>query len=203
MLAQSIDDAPDAARIRAASGDDEAAVTATLLLAFSANPPTRWLFAEPAQYVRLYPSFVRAFGGAAFAHGSADVVDGGAGAALWLPPGVESDGAALVDLLGQAVDPSRRDDAFTLLGELGRHHPQQPHWYLPLIGVDPAHKLRGLGSALLRHALQRCDRDHLPAYLESSDPANIPLYQRHGFVLQATVQVGSSPPLFPMLREAR
>jgi hypothetical protein len=56
---------------------------------------------------------------------------------------------------------------------------------------------------LLRHALQRCDRDHLPAYLESSDPANIPLYQRHGFVLQATLQVGSSPPLFPMLREAR
>ncbi|MDX2166662.1 MAG: GNAT family N-acetyltransferase [Deltaproteobacteria bacterium] len=201
MLAHPIDD--ELTEIRAAAGTDEGAVTAILLLAFSANPPTRWLFPDPARYVELYPRFVHAFGGAAFAHGSADLLADGGGAALWLPPGVDSDGAALVELMREAIDPSRRDATFALLGELAAHRPSQPHWYLPLIGVDPARKLRGLGSALLRHALQRCDRDHQPAYLESSDPKNIPLYERHGFVLQAAVQVGDSPPLFPMLREAR
>jgi len=35
------------------------------------------------------------------------------------------------------------------------------------------------------------------AYLESSNPANIPLYQGHGFDILDTIQVGSSPPIFP------
>jgi ribosomal protein S18 acetylase RimI-like enzyme len=51
--------------------------------------------------------------------------------------------------------------------------------------------------------LQRCDREHLPAYLESSNPANIGLYQRHGFEITGTIQAESSPPVTPMLRAAR
>jgi GNAT superfamily N-acetyltransferase len=49
----------------------------------------------------------------------------------------------------------------------------EPHWYLPLIGVDPAHQGKGHGDALMAYALQQCDRDHLPAYLESTNPRNI------------------------------
>jgi hypothetical protein len=52
-------------------------------------------------------------------------------------------------------------------------------------------------------ALERCDRDHVAAYLESSNPRNIPLYQRHGFAVLGTIQVGSSPPIVPRLRPAR
>jgi ribosomal protein S18 acetylase RimI-like enzyme len=77
------------------------------------------------------------------------------------------------------------------------------HWYLSLIGVVLARQGHGLGSALLRHALERCDRDHLPAYLESTNPANVPLYRRHGFEVVGTIQVGSSPPMHPMVRAAR
>lgn len=203
MSARPIDDTRDGIHVRSAAESDEAAVIAILMLAFSANPPTRWLFPDPGRYVQLYPRFVRGFGGAALAHGSADLLADGSGAALWLPPGIDFDAAALAELMNEAIDPQRRDASFTLLGELARHRPQPPHWYLPLIGVDPARKLRGHGSTLLRHAMQRCDRDHMPAYLESSDPKNIPLYERHGFVVQATVQVADSPPLFPMFREAR
>jgi hypothetical protein len=47
------------------------------------------------------------------------------------------------------------------------------------------------------------DRDHMLAYLESSNPKNIPLYERHGFELLGTIQVGTSPPIFPMLRTPR
>jgi hypothetical protein len=43
----------------------------------------------------------------------------------------------------------------------------------------------------------------MAAYLESSNPAKVPLYERHGSVILGTIQVGSSPPIFPMLRAAR
>ena len=55
----------------------------------------------------------------------------------------------------------------------------------------------------MEHALIACDRDHAPAYLESSNPKNIPLYERHGFIVLGTIQVGTSPPIVPMLRAAR
>ena len=86
---------------------------------------------------------------------------------------------------------------------MGSYHPREPHWYLPLIGVEPVHQRKGQGSTLLQHALRQCDLDHAPAYLESTNPANIPLYERHGFEVLATIQVGSSPPIRPMLRAAR
>jgi GNAT superfamily N-acetyltransferase len=66
---------------------------------------------------------------------------------------------------------------FAVFEHMRRYHPSQPHWYLPLIGVDPVHQRKGYGSALLQHVLLQCDRDHAPAYLESTNPANIRLYE--------------------------
>jgi len=86
---------------------------------------------------------------------------------------------------------------------MGSYHPSEPHWYLPLIGVDPALLGKGYGSALMKHALIQCDRDKKLAYLESSNPKNISFHERHGFELLGTIQVGSSPPICPMLRKPR
>ena len=72
-----------------------------------------------------------------------------------------------------------------------------------MIGVGPAKQGKGCGSALLKHALEGCDCDNRLAYLESSNPQNIPLYERHGFEVLDTISVRSSPPLFPMLRKPR
>jgi transposase len=69
-----------------------------------------------------------------------------------------------------------------------------------MIGVDPAHQGEGHGDALMAYALAQCDRDHAPAYLESSNPRNISFYQWHGFEPLGAIQVGSSPTLIPMLR---
>ena len=82
-------------------------------------------------------------------------------------------------------------------------HPDEPHWYLPVTGVDPSHQGRGHGSAMLRAALARCDADGLVAYLESSSPANLPLYERHGFEVTGEVQAPGAPVTFPMVRPAR
>ena len=82
-------------------------------------------------------------------------------------------------------------------------HPQEPHWYLPLIGVDPAYQGKGYGDALMSYALDRCDRERVPAYLESTNPRNVSLYRRHGFEPVGTIQAGSSPTLVPMMRRPR
>ena len=45
-----------------------------------------------------------------------------------------------------------------------------------------------------------CDEQGIPGYLESSNPANIPFYRRHGYELAGEIQVGSSPVVTPMWR---
>jgi len=174
-----------------------------IVRAFSADPAARWLYPDAADYQQYFGRFVRAFAGGAFAYGRVDCVGGDYGAALWLAPGAPTDEAALFSLLQESLDDSRRDEAFALIDEMERCHPSEPHWYLPMIGVDPAKQGCGYGSALLAHALRRCDRDRKSAYLEASSPKSMMLYERHGFERLGTIQVGSSPPLFPMLRTPR
>jgi GNAT superfamily N-acetyltransferase len=179
----------------------KARASSVLLLAFAADPITRWTWQDPQVYVAHFPAFVLAFGGRAFDHGAAYVAEGGAGAALWLPPGIEPDEQALGEIFERSAPARIQGEIAFLLEQMNRYHPSEPHWYLPLMGVDPARQNQGHGSALMRRALAACDRDGRPAYLESTNPKNIPLYERHGFKLLGTIQAGSSPPLFPMLRK--
>jgi ribosomal protein S18 acetylase RimI-like enzyme len=189
--------------IKLATGSDESSAIAVLTLAFSADPAARWTWPDPGQYLEHFPSFVRAFGGNAFAHGGASYVDGYTGAALWLPPDVRPDEDELIALLQRTGSTAVQKDGAAVFEQMGRHHPRELHWYLPFIGVDPLHQGKGCGAALMQHTLIPCDRDQTLAYLESSNARNIPLYERHGFELLGTIQVGTSPPIFPMLRKPR
>jgi ribosomal protein S18 acetylase RimI-like enzyme len=182
---------------------DESRVIGAVVLAFAADPMARWVWPESQQYLSAMPGFVRAFGGGAFGNSSAYFVDGYAGAALWLPPGVHADEDEMGGIIGSTVASAIQGELDAVLQQMASFHPEEPHWYLPLIGVDPAHQGGGHGTALMRHALERCDREGLPAYLESTNPRNISLYKRHGFVEMGTIQAGSSPTLIPMLRKAR
>jgi len=188
---------------RRATASDERVAIDTIVLAFAADPVARWCWPNAHQYLASMGSFTRAMGGAAFRHERAYCTDDHSGAALWLPPEVHPDGEALDAIFEKTVDAPLRGDLYTVFKQMGGHHPEGPHWYLPLIGVDPARQGRGVGDLLMTLALQECDRDHLPAYLESTNPRNISLYRRHGFEALGTIQVGSSPPMVPMLRAAR
>ena len=190
-------------QIHEALPDDADAVVHVITLAFSADPMTRWCLPNPHSYLSAMPDFIRAFGGHAFLTDSADWTADGCGAALWLPPGREPDGERMMAVIEQYGDSRIMADMPSIFEQMERFHPKEAHWYLPLIGVDPASQGRGLGAALMRHATERCDRDGLPAYLESSNPRNISLYERHGFEVMGRIQAGSSPVMTPMYRRAR
>ena len=188
--------------VQIATAADWAAATAVLTLAFSGDPAARWTWPDPKIYLAAFPRFVEAFGGAAFQKGSAHYIEG-AGSALWLPPGVDSDEAAMMELMRTTADPATASDGPQVMQQMMSYHPREPHWYLPLLGVDPARQGLGLGTRLLEHANDMFDRDGIVAYLESSNPRNIGLYQRHGFEILGTVQVGRSPVITPMRRNPR
>lgn len=189
--------------VKIVTASDEAAAVDTIVLAFASDPMARWSWPRSLDYLATMPRLVHAFGGKAFAQGGAWCTEDYAGVALWLPPGVHPDEEALVEITGSTVPASIRDDVFGVFEQMAKYHPSEPHWYLPLIGVDPVCQSKGYGDALMTHALQRCDADRLPAYLESSNPRNISLYRRHGFESLGAIQVGTSPPVVPMLRAPR
>jgi GNAT superfamily N-acetyltransferase len=193
----------DSPTVRTMTAADEGPAIDTIVLAFAADPMARWTWPHSHQYLAAMPRLVRAFGGGAFAHAGAYCTDEYAGAALWLPPGVHPDEEGLGDVTQSTVSASLREAVFAVFEQMAAYHPSEPHWYLPLMGVDPAHQRKGHGDALMSYALERCDRDHAPAYLESTNPRNVSLYQRHGFEALGKIQVGSSPPLVPMLRRPR
>ncbi len=87
-----------------------------------------------------------------------------------------------------------------VLEQMEYHQPDEPHWHLPLIGVDPAKQGSGYGSQLLQHTLDEIDRRGEIAYLENTNPVNTPLYERYGFELMGIIQTDGTPPLFPMIR---
>jgi ribosomal protein S18 acetylase RimI-like enzyme len=178
-------------------------VLGVLTLAFAGDPPSRWLFPEPDEYLRHFPTFARALGGAALSRRTALATPDHAGVALWLAPDAAPDEEALARLIDEVVAPHRRENMAAAVEEMVRYHPQEPHWYLPMIGVEPARQGKGLGAALLRAALLRVDAEGLSAYLESTNPRNVPLYERHGFEVIGEIRVGTCPPIVPMLRPAR
>jgi len=183
--------------------DERSRAYATLVLAFVTDPAERWLYPDAQQYLTHFPRFLAAFGGNAFDANTAWQLRAFSAVALWLPPGTEPDGDAIVDVLTDSVAADKHQDLFSILEQMGAVHPTYPHWYLPWFGVDPALQGQGVGSALMTQCLATVDADHLPTYLESPNPRNISFYQRHGFDVVGATEVGTAPVITMMLRAAR
>lgn len=186
--------------IMTATPSDQDHIVAVLTLAFSTDPGARWIYPDPHTYLSYFPDIIKAFGGGALEHGTAYHVADFLGAALWLPPGVKPKEDEMSALMERTVAESTLNDFRSVIEQAGRYRPSEPHWYLPLTGVDPAHQGGGCGSALMKRALTACDREQKLAFLESTNARNVPFYERHGFEVLGTVQVGSSPTSFSMLR---
>ncbi|WP_148686137.1 GNAT family N-acetyltransferase [Candidatus Nitrosocosmicus hydrocola] len=187
--------------VKTATGYEQDAVIDALKLAFGADPATRWVWPDPREYILHFSKFARAFGGKAFVNNTAHYVGNYSGVALWLPPNTEPDVDTLLSLLRNTTTEEVQNTVPGVFEKMGSFHPNEPHWYLPLLGVDPLYHGKGLGSILMNYSTKIFDNLNTLAYLESSNPRNIPFYKRHGFELLGTIEVNKFPPLFPMLRK--
>jgi ribosomal protein S18 acetylase RimI-like enzyme len=180
-------------------------VAAVLARAFYDDPPTAWVFNDDARRLQLlqrsYALFLRKLW---FKQDECYTTDGVVGAAVWERPGEWKVGMldqlrllpALARINGRLLPRVMR-----ALAALESNHPAEPHYYLAFVGVDPEWQGRGLGAALMRPVLDRCDDEKIPAYLEASSPRNRALYERHGFEVTEEFAVGrGSPPVWRMWR---
>ncbi len=194
----------DITKIVSVSSSEASRAVAALTSGFIADPFMRWIYPEAHSYLESFPKLVHLLSAPAFEDGTAYAADDYSGAALWLSPGKTLDEEAIGKLIEETVRSEIREDLYSVLEQMDTYHPSDdPCWYLPFIGVDMARQGRGLGSALMKHALERCDEDGTHAYLESSNPANISLYERHGFQVMGRIDAGSAPPIHPMIRAAK
>jgi GNAT superfamily N-acetyltransferase len=176
---------------------------ATLVLAYSTDPVARWMYPQPDHYLLHLPRLFRILAASSFEAAAAHRTNDGLAVAIWLPPAIHSDGGPVEALIEESVATDLKADVGAVFNQTERYRPVAPHWYLSLIGVETLYRSQGLGGTLLEHGLRQCDQDHLPTYLWSSNPLNVPLYQRHGFEVMGRIQVGSSPVVSPMLRRPR
>lgn len=178
---------------------DAAAVGAALGAAFADDPVWRWLVGDRAG--RVVAAIARA--GCARHPSQFTVVEGAA--AWWHPPGQWRLGVRETLRLVPRVVPVARGGTLRLLrmsALVEEQHPPGEHAYLGYLGA--AAQGRGLGTQAIAPALEVCDAFGWPAYLESSNPRNLPFYRRHGFTDRPPLQVPDGCPVItPMWREPR
>lgn len=189
--------------IRTATWDDEHTIGALMALAFANDPFVRWILPSPQDFIRNSTSHAVLSSGPAFDAGTAFIIGQSAGAVIWLPPGTKLNRDHETGTEEQKDTQSFPDEFAELIEKSAAYCPTEPHWYLSFIVVDPVYRGQGFGTALMEYSLEMCDRDGLPAYLESTNAANISLYKRFGFEVLAEVTVRDSPARYPMLRPPR
>jgi GNAT superfamily N-acetyltransferase len=196
---------------RPARKDDVGELSRTLARAFYDDPVMIWLLpdekARTEQLCRLFTTMTRHHH---LGRGGVEVAYDGPGvgaAALWDPPNqwLETRRAQLAmtptfirvfglrSMRGRAVQELMKD-----------FHPEEPHWYLAVIGSDPAVRGRGFGQVLMRSRLDRCDAEYCPAYLESTKVENVPYYERFGFTVTSEIVLpDGGPTMWAMWRAPR
>ena len=190
--------------IRLALPEEIGRVTSVMTLAFSSDPFMRWMYPDPDAYVRHFPRFVETFAGDAFQHESAMVDESFRAASMWLPPEAEPDEEALAQHVRETVDPEKLPGLGEYFSQMEDCFPKEEIWYLPMLGVDALAQGQGVGARLMNWTLARTDETGISTYLESSNPANIPFYQRLGYEAVGRIQISSDAPLLtPMFRSAR
>src|SRR6478735_6926091 len=121
----------------------------TLVSAFLNDPVERWLYPEEARYLRHFPAFIAAFGGAAFADQTVWRLGDFDAVAFWFGPGREPDGDAVVQVLVETTSEELHADSFATLEQMAEGHPAEEHWYLPWFGVQRGLQGHGLGTHLM------------------------------------------------------
>jgi ribosomal protein S18 acetylase RimI-like enzyme len=190
--------------VRTARGDEIPQLAAMLARAFHDDPVTAWFLRDderrPKYAARFFAWQLHRLLGQEQVHTSDEL----SGAAVWALPGRWRESTwqalrlfvSLLPALGTHIPVAARG-----IERVEKRHPEDPHLYLAVLGTDPAAQGQGVGSALLRPGLDLCDREGLPAYLESSKESNLAFYARFGFrVTEEIPMPGEGPKVWLMWR---
>ena len=198
--------APAATRtMRPARGAEFPDLADVLVRAFWMDPFHRWLFPDervrPRRQRLLFERVLAIYG----RHGVVYTTDDCSGVALWDPP--RDGGPSLPELVSFVVRvlPVFGARAFRIaqgMAPMATLHPEEPHWYLSILGTDPECQRSGVGSALLNPVLRCCDEEGTSAYLEASRIENVPYYERFGFEVVAPLAMPAGGPVVYRMRRA-
>ena len=186
--------------------------TAMIGRAFHEDPLSIYIYPDEAERTRRLPWLFNMALRYTLRYGEVTTTPAITGAACWLPPGstTVSDGqmvrvGALMILLKLGLSALRRfNNADVYMRSMHKRSIDEPHWYLWVLGVDPADQGQGIGSMLLRAGLERADASNLPCYLETMNPDNVPLYQKFGFAIAGEGDIpNSNVHVWSMLRPAQ
>jgi GNAT superfamily N-acetyltransferase len=171
--------------IRKATAEDVPRLAAALARAFYDDPVFHWLIPADSERLRRselgFEQYIRKI---YLPHDECYTTEDLVGGALWMPPETWHLGPlAQLRLLPGLVSAmgSRLPQLLRAIATIEKNHPREPHYYLPFVGVEPGSQGRGIGTALMRPMLERCDREGMPAYLEATTPRNRACYMRQGF----------------------
>lgn len=114
-----------------------------ITMALSSDPVLRWLYPDPHKYLGYAPESFRIYAGKGVAHGAAYYLENSAAGALWHPPVVNADDDAMVAHMEKTVPEHRQAGLWEMAEQIEQYRPEEPHWTLRLIDVDPMHRVRG------------------------------------------------------------
>jgi GNAT superfamily N-acetyltransferase len=197
--------------IRPATSDEGEQVAATAASAFSDDPLFRWMLGV-GPGVDMEPKLRTLFG----AMVSLDLrepdhlvftADDRTGVAVWKAPNQwkakPSDMLRLMPTMLRVLG-TKATRMLGAFNAIEKTHPKDEHYYLEALGTRQDMQSKGIGSAVIRSMLDRCDAEGMPAYLESSNVRNVPFYARHGFVATGEIVVGKgAPTVTAMWRDPR
>ena len=194
--------------VRRASAADVDSVTSIVTQAFEHDPLWAHAMALPDGGTAHHGEFWRLFIEGPLRYPWTWLTGGGEATSVWIPPdGTEmtpDQEERLADLATHRLGPTA--DAYQeLLSRFEAAHPRaEPHYYLSLLATHPDHRGKGIGMRLLAHGLKQIDAEHLPAYLESTNPANNRRYASAGFEPHGEFSYpGGGPVVTTMWRPAR
>lgn len=195
--------------VRKAVAGDQGRLSATLARAFDDDPLINWMVAQDKRRSRrVFDAMDLTLRKFTMPHDEVYTTPAIQGGALWSPPGKWKMGilqqVLLLPEVAKIATWRRIPAVMGGIGAIEKKHPHQPHFYLFVLGVDPEMQGKGVGTQLMAPVLERCDREGLPAYLESSKEKNLPLYERNGFKVTERFQVpNGGPPIWLMWRDPR
>ena len=190
--------------VRLATDRDSGIVAEILSDGFRSDPVMCWVFGDAVGRV-LKPFFHFMVGEALIPLGATYVSS--SSAAVWTPPGMDpwaraEVGSRFLTAMDGIITGEQLDRVLTLNVLVDEMHPKEPHWYLGMLATRSSAQGSGAGGRIMTHTLARVDGDRLPSYLESTNPRNVPFYERHGFVVVGEARLPDGPPLTQMRRAA-